>query len=167
MSDEIIQHKPFLHKNSCWGCGPANSHGLRIESHWEKIPEKIQEKGQSGGEEAVCRWQGEAHHNAGRENVMNGGILAALIDCHAMCAAMDAMHARDMENGNPHAALFYLGTVALNVSFLAPTRIDLPVELRARITELTEKKAVVACSVYSDGKETVRAEVIGVRVPRD
>jgi acyl-coenzyme A thioesterase PaaI-like protein len=59
-----------------------------------------------------------------------------------------------------------LGTVALNVSYLAPTPIDVPVELRARITELTRKKAVVACTVFSGGKETARAEVIGVRVAR-
>lgn len=84
MAGEIIQHKPFMHSNTCWGCGAANPQGLRIESRWE-------------GEEAVCTWQGQPHHNAGRDNVMNGGILASLIDCHAMCAAVDAMYARERE----------------------------------------------------------------------
>ena len=40
-----------------------------------------------------------------------------------------------------------------------------PVQLRARIKEMHEKKAVISCSLYSEGEECARAVVIGVRVP--
>lgn len=144
MEGTAIQHKPGLEWNTCWGCGPSNEHGLRIESYWE-------------GEECVCNWQPQPHHNAGRPNVLNGGIIASLMDCHSMCAAVDAFALRD---GTYPA----LGTVSLKVEYLAPTPMDSPVELRARIVELTEKKAVVNCSLLSGGKETARGEVIGVRM---
>jgi acyl-coenzyme A thioesterase PaaI-like protein len=153
MSEQVIQRKAPMAGNTCWGCGQSNPQGLRIESRWE-------------GEEAVCTWQGEAHHNAGRANVMNGGIIAALIDCHSMCAAVDAFSRRDTEAAGSAPAELFLGTVSLHVDYLAPTPIGQPLELRARITELTEKKAVVTCSVRSGGKETARGEVIGVRLPR-
>ena len=42
---------------------------------------------------------------------------------------------------------------------------DKPVHLMAKIKEMHEKKAVISCSLYSDGEECVRGEVIGVRVP--
>jgi len=42
---------------------------------------------------------------------------------------------------------------------------DKPVQLRARIKEMHEKKAVILCSLYSDGEECARGEILGVRVP--
>ncbi|MCZ6533874.1 MAG: PaaI family thioesterase, partial [SAR324 cluster bacterium] len=125
--------------------GPNNADGLRIESYWE-------------GEECICNWQPQPHQNAGRPNVLNGGIVASLIDCHSMCAAGSAFAGED---GDIPA----LGTVSLKVEYLAPTPIGAPLQLRARIVELTEKKAVVSCSLLSSGKETARGEVIGVRIP--
>ena len=38
-------------------------------------------------------------------------------------------------------------------------------ELRARIREAKGRKRVVECTVRSGGRETARAEVIGVEVP--
>jgi hypothetical protein len=40
-----------------------------------------------------------------------------------------------------------------------------PVQLRAKIKEMQAQKAVVACSLNSDGHECARCELIGVRVP--
>ncbi|MCZ6628410.1 MAG: PaaI family thioesterase [SAR324 cluster bacterium] len=145
MERTAIQHNPEVEWNICWGCGPSNEHGLRIESYCE-------------GEECVCTWQPQPHHNAGRPNGLNGGIIAALIDCHSMCAAWDAFAQRD-------GAFPDMGTVSLKVEYLAPTPTDAPLELRARIVELTNKKAVINCSLRSGGKETARGEVIGVRIP--
>ena len=47
---------------------------------------------------------------------------------------------------------------------MKPTPMDKSVQLRAKIKELHEKKAVVLCSLYSDGEECARGEVVGVRV---
>ena len=56
-------------------------------------------------------------------------------------------------------------TANLNVDYLKPTPIGIELVLRARIEELTPKKAIVTCSLYAGEMETVRGRVIAVRVP--
>ena len=63
--------------NHCWGCGPANPHGLHVRSRWE-------------GEEAVCTWWPDRHHTSGPCAFLNGGIIGAIIDCHCICTAIAA-----------------------------------------------------------------------------
>ena len=52
-----------IKENHCWGCGPANEHGLRIKSYWS-------------GEEAVCTWQPGEQHSAAPLEILNGGVIA-------------------------------------------------------------------------------------------
>ena len=59
----------------CWGCGRRNDYGLGIKSYWS-------------GNEAVCAWQPKTFHIAGPRNVLNGGIIATIIDCHSICTAV-------------------------------------------------------------------------------
>ena len=60
---------------------------------------------------------------------------------------------------------YWFVTGYLKVEFLKPTPIDKPVQLRARIQEFYERKALVTCTLYSEGSECARAEVLAVRVP--
>ena len=70
--------------NACFGCGPANDRGLRLRS----FPE---------GDEVVCRWAPEPHHEA-FPNVLNGGICGTLLDCHSnWTAAWHLMRAGGLE----------------------------------------------------------------------
>jgi acyl-coenzyme A thioesterase PaaI-like protein len=137
--------------NHCWGCGTLNPRGLHIRSFVE-------------GEETVCTFQPSPDHMAGPTTVLYGGILAAVIDCHSVCTAIaDAYRAAGQELGSaPHR---WCVTGALRIDYLAPTPIDRPVELRARVREARGRKRVIECTVRSGGTETVRAEVIAVEVP--
>jgi len=68
------QHKAFqelIQGNHCWGCGTLNPRGLQIKSYWS-------------GEESVCKFQPQAHHMAGPPHVLNGGIIATVINCHGI-----------------------------------------------------------------------------------
>jgi acyl-CoA thioesterase FadM len=56
-------------------------------------------------------------------------------------------------------------TASLKLDFLAPTPIDRPMELRARVRESKGRKRVVECRVRSGGREVARAEVVAVEVP--
>ncbi|HET8733260.1 MAG TPA: PaaI family thioesterase [Anaeromyxobacteraceae bacterium] len=137
--------------NHCWGCGTLNPRGLHIKSF-------------VAGDEVVCTFVPSPDFMAGPTTVLYGGILAAVIDCHSVCTAIaDAYRAAGQPIGDaPHR---WCVTAALRIDYLAPTPIDRPVELRARIREAKGRKRVVDCSVRSDGRETVRAEVIAVEVP--
>jgi acyl-coenzyme A thioesterase PaaI-like protein len=136
--------------NGCYGCGPANPHGLRIKSVWE-------------GDEAVCVYRPEPHQSAGPPQFLNGGIIATLIDCHSVCTAI--AHAYRAE-GRPigSAPHIWCVTANLNVTYLRPTPLEVPVTLRARIAEAGPKKTLVRCSLYSNSDECARAEVVAVRV---
>lgn len=146
--DEAIQDR--IPHNHCWGCGTLNPRGLQIKSFVE-------------GDGTVCRFQPSPEHMAGPTDVVNGGIIAAVIDCHSMCTAIaDAYRAA----GRPLGAepLLWAVTASMKIDYLAPTPIAGPIELRARVREAKGRKRVVECTVRAAGRETARAEVIAVEV---
>jgi acyl-coenzyme A thioesterase PaaI-like protein len=137
--------------NHCWGCGTLNPQGLHIKSYRE-------------GDGTVCRFQPSPHHAAGPPHVLNGGIIAALIDCHSICTAIaDSYRAAGRELGSdPH---LWAVTASMKIDYLAPTPIDAPMELRAKVRESKGRKRVIDCTVRSGGRECARAEVVAVEVP--
>jgi len=50
------------------------------------------------------------------------------------------------------------------VTYAKPTPIDQPLELRARITKLEQRKAWVKCTLSAAGEVRATGEVLGVRV---
>jgi acyl-CoA thioesterase FadM len=58
---------------------------------------------------------------------------------------------------------FVTGT--LTVKYLHPTPMDHPVILRAKVTDMREKKVIITCSVFSGEVECARGEVIAIRIP--
>ena len=137
--------------NHCWGCGTLNPRGLHIKSLVD-------------GDESVCTFTPSPDHMAGPTTVLYGGIIAAVIDCHSVCTAIaDAYRAAGQDIGTePHR---WCVTASLRIDYLAPTPIDRPVELRARVREASGRKRVVECTMRSGGLEVARAEVVAVEVP--
>lgn len=159
MSGEQVQEEQALQDvwpgATCYGCGPANPEGLRIKSYWSE-----------DGSEVVCRFEPQPRYNAGFPNVMYGGLVASLIDCHSIWTAIAWTYREEgRAHGSPPSISYVTGT--LNVRFLRPTAIDRPVLLRARVTELQPRKALVECSLYSGDEETARGEVTAVRFNMD
>jgi acyl-coenzyme A thioesterase PaaI-like protein len=135
--------------NVCFGCGNDNHEGLQIKSHWE-------------GEVAVCIWKSEEKYH-GWANLLNGGIIATIIDCHCMGAAI--AYAYRLENRSLDSPPEYrYATGTLNVKYLLPTSNNHPVELRAQIIEVKNRKTVLECELISQGKVTAKAEVVAIRV---
>jgi len=136
--------------NRCWGCGTLNPRGLQIKSYPE-------------GDETVCRFQPSPDHMAGPRHVLNGGIIATVIDCHTVCTAIAAAYrAAGREVGSePH---IWCVTASMKIDYLAPTPIEGPVELRARVRETRGRKHVVECTLSAGGRACARAEVVAVEV---
>ena len=57
----------------CYGCGKLNEQGLHLESAWE-------------GDEVVARFTPQPQHIS-VPGYVYGGLIASLIDCHAMATA--------------------------------------------------------------------------------
>lgn len=135
---------------TCYGCGRLNAHGLHVRSSWE-------------GDETVAHFTPRAEHMA-MPGFVYGGLLASLIDCHAMgTAAAAAERAAGREIGDAPAPRFVTGS--LRVDYLKPTPLGPELELRARVTLAAERKSVVAVTLLAGGTITVRGEVVAVRIP--
>jgi acyl-coenzyme A thioesterase PaaI-like protein len=137
----------------CWGCGILNEHGLHIRSYWS-------------GDEAICTWQPGDHHMAGPRHVLNGGIIATIIDCHSICTAIAAAYRAEGRSMNTEPAI-WCATASLQVTYLRPTPIHEPVVLRARVKETRKRRIIVTCSLFAKEEECARGEVVAVRVPPD
>jgi len=138
-----------MHSNVCFGCGNDNHEGLQIKSYWD-------------GDVAICKWISQEKYH-GWKNILNGGILATLIDCHTMCTA--SAYAYRIENRNLGSTPVYkYATGTLTVKYLKPTPNNKPIELKAQVTEQRGKVTTVSCEVYCEGIKTAEATVIAIRV---
>ena len=144
MSDESVQER-YAPENICFGCGPANTKGLRIRSFLQ-------------GEELVADWTPEPHPLA-FPGALNCGIVGALLDCHSnWCAALHLMKRRGLDA--PPSTV----TAEYAVKMIAPTPSGTPVRLRARVVEASDRKAVVEATLESGGKTTASCRGVFVSV---
>ncbi|MEH0154291.1 PaaI family thioesterase [Limibacter armeniacum] len=139
----------YMHGNVCFGCGNSNPDGLQIKSYWE-------------GEQAICIWQPEEKYH-GWANLLAGGILATLIDCHCMGTAMADAYRRE-DRALDSAPYYRYATGTMTIKYLQPTYVDKPVKLVATVTEVKNRKTVVKCEAWSGDVKSAEAEVIGIRV---
>lgn len=137
----------------CHGCGADNRRGLQIKSYWD-------------GSEAVATWNPEPHHCGGSKDILNGGIIASLIDCHSLNLAIAETYRRESRAIGSRPRIGYV-TANINISYLKPTPIHAVIRLRARISKLEGRKAWVNCTLTAAGKLCARGEVLGIRVDRD
>lgn len=147
----MIAIQDRLPDNHCYGCGPENDRGLQIKSYWD-------------GEESVCDYLPRPEQCAGPTQFLYGGTIASLIDCHCVCTAIAhqyELEGRDIGEGEP----IWCVTGRLEVSYLAPTAIDKPVQLRATIAESAGKKTSLKCTLLSAGQPVAEGTVIAIRVP--
>jgi acyl-coenzyme A thioesterase PaaI-like protein len=151
MSEAAIQDQ--LHGNLCFGCGADNPDGLQIKSYWD-------------GETATCTFAPQPHHTAGPPHVVNGGIMATIIDCHGICTAMAAAYQREGRPIGSNPLLWHV-TGRLDVQYLKPTAIKGPVDLTGRVVETGDRKTTVEVIATCGGVETAKGTVVCIRVPPD
>lgn len=149
MQKEEKYFQNHMPENVCFGCGQNNHEGLQIKSFWE-------------GDTGVCEWMPEEKYN-GWKGLLNGGIIATLVDCHCMCTAMAEAYQSENRDLNSEPEYRY-ATGTMTLKYLKPTFIDAVVELKAKVTEVKGRKTIISCEVFSKGVKTVEAEVIAIRV---
>jgi acyl-coenzyme A thioesterase PaaI-like protein len=141
-----------MRDNFCWGCGADNHDGLRLETSW------------ADDDSTVARWTPDAIHAAGPRHVVNGGILATLIDCHGVLTAVADAHRRDDREIGSEPQIWY-ATTSITVDYLRPTPLGPELTLRAHVTSIDGARTSVACSLEAEGKERARGVVETIRVP--
>lgn len=136
--------------SGCYGCGPDNTHGNQLKSFWD-------------GDETVAEFTPKAYHCAGSPDIVYGGLIASLLDCHA-CNFAIARYYREEGRIIGSDPKIYCVTAQLNVSFLKPTPIGTTLELRARLKSSESRKTWVECTLSALGEPRARAEVLAIRV---
>lgn len=134
----------------CYGCGRLNDHGLQIKSHWDK-------------EESVALFQPQEFHMA-VPGFVYGGLIASLVDCHCVGTAAAATYKAQGRDMDSKPSLRFV-TASLKVDYLAPTPLGPPLEIRAKVREITPKKVLVEARVVVEGKVTATGEVVAAQLP--
>ncbi|HET7712970.1 MAG TPA: PaaI family thioesterase [Thermoanaerobaculia bacterium] len=145
VSERSVQ-ETYAPSNRCFGCGPQNEKGLRIRS----FP--------LSADELICEWTPEPHHQA-FDGILNGGICGALLDCHSNWTA--AYH---LMKKHGEAAPRCTVTAEFHVSLKRPTPMEVPLTIRARVTESTDDRAVVDATLEAGGKITATCRGVFVAV---
>ena len=138
---------------SCFGCGADNQKGLQIKSYWDR-------------DEAVCLWQPRPYHCGGSKAFVYGGILASIMDCHSVNLAVARAYKREGRTIGSMPQIFFV-TAKLEISFVLPTPMGVPLELRAKLTKVEGRKSWVSCVLTAAGRIRAKAEVLAIRVQRE
>ena len=123
----------FLPSNRCFGCGGANPDGLHLKSY------------EAGDGSYVAEWVPEDRLQ-GPPGVVNGGVMAIPMDCHATWAAMHTFS--EDRGGEPVGAV----TAGYSVRLVRPTPVGHRVTFRAEVGEHDQRKAKVHVEASVEGE---------------
>lgn len=136
----------------CYGCGRLNEHGLQIKSYWD-------------GNETVCRFLPEHYYTGGKKDIIYGGLIASLIDCHgAGTAAAAKMREQGIEIKKGEVPRFV--TASLKVVYLDPTPVNAELELRGKIKEINGRKIIVEVDLLAEQKVCARGEMLFIQLKK-
>ena len=136
--------------NYCYGCGQLNEHGLQFKSYWDS-------------EETIAVFRPEPYHIS-FPGYVYGGLIASLIDCHGIGTASAASYRKEGREMDTDPPLRFV-TASLQVDYLRPTPLGVPLEVRGKVKEFKGRKVVVSATVSADGEVCARGEVVAVQMP--
>lgn len=135
----------------CFGCGSKNAHGLRIKSYWDADQEHM-----------MMTYTPDERY-VGWPSLVYGGLISCLVDCHSNWTAM-ANHYR--VEGREVGTLPRIDCVtgSLNVRYIKPTPMGVPLTLKARAEGKVGRKTRVLCEVYARDTLTALGDTLLFRV---
>jgi len=150
MNQKAIQDYYPEEVSHCYGCGRLNEHGLQLRSF-------------SDGEETVAVFEPQSYH-CGIAGFIYGGLIASLIDCHAVGTAAAAAYRAEGREMDTDPPLRFV-TASLQVQYIRPTPVGTPLEVRGRVKEIKGRKVVVTARLSANGQLCAVGEVVAVQMP--
>lgn len=135
----------------CYGCGGDNPHGLQIKSFWDE-----------DGVHVIAEHMPEAKY-CGWPDLVYGGLIAMLVDCHSNWTAM-AYHYREENRDAASLPRINCVTGNLGIKFIKPTPMGVLLTLRAKVEGDVARKTRVICEVYAGDVLTAVGDSVFVRV---
>ena len=145
MSELIGVQRQFAPNSICFGCGPSNEKGLKIDSFRFE-----------GG--LRTEFETSSEHQA-FPGIINGGIIGTLLDCHGnWTAAMAIMDQNGDEN--PSCTV----TANYSVKLIRPTPSNEILTITSKVEDLHEDRAKISMELYANGKLCAKGEGLFVSV---
>lgn len=141
-------------ENHCHGCGCANEKGLQIKSYWD-----------GDSDESVMTYMPQPHQCAGLPQVMHGGVLGSLIDCHGNNLAMALAYHRDGRKVGSHPLIWYV-TARLKIDFVGPVFMDKEITVRAKMIKNEGKKSWIECQLFQGENLCCQSELLQIKIDR-
>ncbi len=145
VASELSVQEEFAPNSICFGCGPANTKGLKIRSF----------RRENG---LYMEFNPEEHHQA-FPGMVNGGILGSLLDCHGNWTAAVAIMDNEGSTAPPCTV-----TASYRVSLRRPTPNDKVLKITSEVVELGPDRAKVKMSLTCDEKICATGEGLFVAV---
>ena len=143
-SSEGVQRK-HAPSSICFGCGPANEAGLRIDS--------------TRTDDGLELWFTPKEEHQAFPGVVNGGIIGTLLDCHGnWTAAIALMDAHD--DDHPPCTV----TASYSVQLRRPTPTGVPLHVTAKAIEVGEDRAEVEMALFANEKLCAKGKGLFVAV---
>jgi acyl-coenzyme A thioesterase PaaI-like protein len=133
----------------CFCCGTESPGGLHLETIWD-------------GEKGVCDFT-PPPDQLGYPGVVYGGLIASLIDCHAIGTATAAAYAAENRQPGGGPIICHV-TGSLKVEYLLPTPMGPELRLEAWVRQVERGRSLVECRLSADGQVSAKGEVLCVRV---
>jgi acyl-coenzyme A thioesterase PaaI-like protein len=128
----------FAPTGRCFGCGPANALGLRIRSF---------ALSETADAHVTCDFTPQQHHEA-FEDVLNGGIIGTVLDCHMNWTTIHhLMRKQNLDHAPPCV------TAEFRVVLKRPTPMG-PVHVDAHIVTAADDRATIEATMTAAGKVT-------------
>lgn len=129
----------------CFGCGPANNDGLKIESFVK-------------GNEVFCSFTPEDHHQA-FPGMINGGIIGSILDCHCNWTAAWHLMTKN-EQPEPPCTV----TAEYKIKLMKPTPVGVELKLRAWVDSSSHRSATIKAELTANDELCATCEGLFVAV---
>lgn len=150
MMDNSSLQQHYSPNGICFGCGPKNPKGLHLSSY-----------AQADGT-ITAIWTPAPEYQA-FPNVLCGGIIGSLLDCHCNWAATWFLMQHNQTKIAPHTV-----TAEYHIKLLRPTPIDEPIQLIARLKSINHaRSATTYGELISHGKVCATCEGTFIAVKED
>ncbi len=123
---------PNSEANKCFGCGPANPCGLKMEFYTDR--------------KSIVSWLAVPEHLSGWDNIAHGGIVSTILDEIMGRAVIVLLKSLPI-------------TKSMKIDFLKPVFVGMDLKAVGRVIEKREREALLEGIIFDrDGQACARTE---------
>lgn len=134
---EGVRQLPKMENHLCFGCGPANEHGLNMQFY--------------GNGASIMSWVTVPGHLCGWNNLVHGGIISTLLDEIMSSSVVYVLQAMGM-------------TRSMSLDFIQPVYAGREIKVQSRILEVKNGREATVEGILSNENGEICAKSTGTYV---